>query len=104
MWENRRSASQQMMGANLEAKEERANGRRGAGRDQETVISQEEVQGVFPIDPAKISSHFTLDCYSSHHHYALRHQGQILGSRTIPAANHQPDEPTGLSSLTFFHR
>ena len=41
-----------MMGANLEAKEERANGRRGAGRDQETVISQEEVQGVFPYRPS----------------------------------------------------
>ena len=41
------------------AKEEQTNGRRGAGRDQETVISQEEVQGGFPIDPVEISSHFT---------------------------------------------
>ena len=48
-----------MIGADLEAKEERTNGRRGAGRDWETVISQEEVQGVFPIDPVEVPSHFT---------------------------------------------
>ena len=70
MWENRRSASWQMMGANLEVKEEQTNGRRGTGRDQETVISWEEVQGVFPIDPVEIPSHFTVDRYSSHHYYA----------------------------------
>ena len=56
---NKGSASWQTMGADLEAKEEWTNGRRGAGRDQETVISQEEVQGVFPINPVKIPSHFT---------------------------------------------
>ena len=48
-----------MMGADLEVKEEWTNGRRGAGRDQKTVISQEEVQGVFPIDPVEVPSHFT---------------------------------------------
>ena len=87
MWWNRGSVSRQMMGADLEAKEERANGRRGVGRDRETVISQKEVQGVFPIDSVEIPSHLLFDRYSSHHCYALRHQGQILGSRTIPASN-----------------
>ena len=48
-----------MMGADLEAKEERANGRRGAGRDRETIINQKEVQGVFSIDPVEFPSHFT---------------------------------------------
>ena len=48
-----------MMGAILEVKEEWTNGRRGAGRDRETVISWEEVQGVFPIDPVEVPSHFT---------------------------------------------
>ena len=59
-----------MMGADLEAKKEWANSRRGAGRDQEIVISQEEVQGVFPIDPVEIPSHLLLDHYSSHHYNA----------------------------------
>ena len=48
-----------MMGADLEVKEERANGRRDAGRDRETVISRKEVQGVFSIDPVEFPSHFT---------------------------------------------
>ena len=48
-----------MMGADLEAKEEQANGRRGAGRDRETVISWKEVQESFPIDPIEFPSHFT---------------------------------------------
>ena len=91
------------MGADLEAKEERANGRRGAGRDQESVISQGEVQGVFPIDPVESPATLLFDCYSSPH-YASRHQRQILGPRTLPATNYQQDEPTGLSSLAFFHR
>ena len=91
-----------MMGADLEVKEQ-ANGRRGARRDRETIISWEEVQGIFPIDPVEIPNHFTLDHYSSHHYYASQHQRQILGSRTIPVANHQQDELTGLSALTFFH-
>ena len=48
-----------MMGADLEAKEEQTNGRRGAGRDRETVINLEEVQGSFPINPIEFPSHFT---------------------------------------------
>ena len=59
MWWNRGSASRRTMGADLEAKEERANGRGGAGRDRETVISWKEVQGVFPINPVEFPSHFT---------------------------------------------
>ena len=92
-----------MMGANLGAKKEWTNGRRGAGRDRETVISQGKVQEIFPIDSVKVPSHLLFDRYSSHHCYASRHQGQILGPRTIPTTNHQQDELTGLSALAFLH-
>ena len=59
MWWNRGSASRQMMGADLGAKKEQTNSRRGAGRDWEIIISQGKVQGIFPIDPVKVPSHFT---------------------------------------------
>ena len=51
-------------------KEEQANGRRGAGRDQGIIINQEEVHVNSPIDLIESPSHLLFDCHSSHN-YAL---------------------------------
>ena len=61
-----------MMGADLGVKKEQTNSRRGAGRDQETVISQGKVQGIFPIDPVEVPSRLLFDSYSSLHYYITK--------------------------------